>query len=60
MDPRRGYEDVLGFTNQTAILLCGMGAKDLVPTFKERNVSTVMLAELTVEDLKLLGIHIYI
>ncbi|XP_046746815.1 uncharacterized protein LOC124411624 [Diprion similis] len=51
----KGYEDVLGFTNQTAVLLCGMGAKKLVPQFREMNISTEMLADLTHDDLVLLG-----
>ncbi|XP_015517166.1 uncharacterized protein LOC107222349 isoform X1 [Neodiprion lecontei] len=51
----RECEDVLGFTNQTAVLLSGMGAKELVPQFRERNISTEMLANLTHDDLVLLG-----
>lgn len=53
---RRGNnEDVLGFTNQTAVLLCGMGAKDLLPQFMDKNISTELLADLTITDLRMLG-----
>ncbi|XP_048508556.1 uncharacterized protein LOC105689907 isoform X2 [Athalia rosae] len=52
---RINNEDPLGLTNQTAILICGMGAKELLPKMRDKNISTEVLADLTIDDLKLLG-----
>lgn len=49
------YSDPLGFTKQTATLLRGLGASELIVECKKRNISTDVLHELTVQDLMMLG-----
>ncbi|XP_067204469.1 uncharacterized protein [Linepithema humile] len=49
------FVDPLGFTKQTEILLCGVGAQNLIQEFKKRNISTDALHKLTKEDLEKLG-----
>ena len=50
------YFDPLGFTKQTATLLRGLGAPELIVECKKRNISTDVLQELTVQELIMLGI----
>lgn len=49
------YEDPLGFTKQTATMLIGLGAGELIPQFRKRNISTQALAALSKRDLLVLG-----
>lgn len=49
------YFDPLGFTKQTATLLRGLGASELIVECKKRNISTDVLQELTVQELIMLG-----
>ncbi|XP_074112776.1 uncharacterized protein LOC141536271 [Cotesia typhae] len=48
-------DDVFGFTQQTAMILEGFEAADLIPEFKKRNISTSVLSELSKEDFMTLG-----
>ncbi|KAH0564274.1 uncharacterized protein LOC123272840 [Cotesia glomerata] len=48
-------DDVFGFTQQTAMILEGFEATDLIPEFKKRNISTSVLSELSKEDFMTLG-----
>ncbi|XP_057326614.1 uncharacterized protein LOC130668372 [Microplitis mediator] len=48
-------DDVFGFTQQTAMILEGFNAGDLIPEFKKRNISTSVLSELTKDDFITLG-----
>lgn len=47
--------DPLGFTRQTAMILEGLNAQDLIPEFKKRNIPTDALPELSKDDLMVLG-----
>ena len=47
--------DPFGFTKQTMSLLRGLGAPELIPECKKRNISTDVLHELTVQELIMLG-----
>ncbi|XP_011303749.1 uncharacterized protein [Fopius arisanus] len=47
--------DPLGFTKQTAMILEGLNARDLIPEFRKRNISTDALPELSKDDLMVLG-----
>ncbi|XP_071869590.1 synaptogyrin [Bombus fervidus] len=49
------YSDPFGFTKQTATLLHGLGAPELIVECKKRNISTDVLHELTVQELIMLG-----
>lgn len=49
------YSDPFGFTKQTATLLRGLGASELIVECKKRNISTDVLHELTVQELIMLG-----
>ncbi|XP_033347806.1 synaptogyrin [Bombus vosnesenskii] len=49
------YFDPFGFTKQTATLLRGLGASELIVECKKRNISTDVLHELTVQELIMLG-----
>ncbi|XP_063985526.1 uncharacterized protein LOC135166822 [Diachasmimorpha longicaudata] len=47
--------DVLGFTKHTAMILEGLNAHHLIPEFKRRSIPTDALAELSKDDLLVLG-----
>lgn len=47
--------DFSGFTKQTATILCGIGAKDLIREFRKKDLSTSALFKLTKEDFMQLG-----
>lgn len=49
------YRDPFGFTKQTATLLRGLNASELIPECKKRNISTDVLHELSVQELIMLG-----
>lgn len=49
------YSDPFSFTKQTATLLRGLGAPELIPECKKINVSTDTLHELSTQDLIVLG-----
>ncbi|KOC70195.1 hypothetical protein WH47_08541 [Habropoda laboriosa] len=49
------YGDPFGFTKQTASLLRGLGASELIPECKKRNISTDVLHELSIQELVMLG-----
>ncbi|XP_076382267.1 synaptogyrin [Megalopta genalis] len=49
------YCDPFGFTKQTAILLRGLDASELIPSCKKRNISTDVLHELSVQEFMILG-----
>ena len=56
MDYENKFEDVLGFTKQTEILLTGLGGgPEVIKEFRKRNISTDELAELNEIDLITLG-----
>lgn len=49
--------DPFGFTKQTATLLRGLNASELIPECKKRNISTDVLHELSVQELIMLGLN---
>ncbi|XP_078036898.1 synaptogyrin [Augochlora pura] len=49
------YCNPFGFTKQTAILLRGLGASELIPACKERNISIDALHQLSIEEFMMLG-----
>lgn len=49
------YRDPFGFTKQTATLLRGLNASELISECKKRNISTDVLHELSVQELIMLG-----
>lgn len=53
------FVNSLEFSKQTEMLLCGIGAKNLIQEFKKLNISTSALHKLTKEDFVKLG-NIYL
>ncbi|XP_076226066.1 synaptogyrin isoform X2 [Nomia melanderi] len=49
------YSNPFSFSKQTGSLLHGLGAPELIPECKKRNISTDTLHELSIEELMLLG-----
>ncbi|XP_076234735.1 synaptogyrin [Calliopsis andreniformis] len=49
------FSDPFCFNTQTSTLLRGLGASDLIPECKKRNISTDVLHELNTEELIMLG-----
>lgn len=49
------YYDPSGYNKQTATLLRGLGAPELIPECKKRNISIDVLHELSVQELIMLG-----